>query len=1053
MIDGIYESIINKELKKELDSSEYFFDTKKMKPESAKNLLTSYLKEITQKALDTIIENDNDISNSEHLLKEIRICNEILDLLRERLSFDEYKELEISEDAEILEYAFQKWNHSSFDGKNIVKPISSLVEPSLFTNSPNKLSLLPELQKEILSCDEVYFLVSFIKMSGLNPLMDALKEFDKQGKKIKIITTTYMQATQYNAILKLAELENAEVKISYNTDKNRLHAKAYIFKRNNGYSTFYIGSSNLSSVAISSGSEWNVKLTEKTSPDIYKSVLAQFEQYWNSGEYESFKMDDKSKEKLVKALDKSKDSSNNKVTFDIKPYDYQEEILEKLEVERDIYGRYKNLIVAATGVGKTVVAAFDYRKFRSEHPNCKMLYIAHRKEILEKSLETFRFICKDMNMGELYVGKYKPHSVDTLFVSVQGANKLMKHVAPDYYDYIIIDEFHHAAARTYDKLLNYFEPKILLGLTATPERRDGQDVTKYFDYNIAAEMRLPEAINKKLLVPFQYYGLTDTVDLSSVKWHAYGYDTEDLNKLFVDDKASANRRNNMIINSLLEHVDDIDDVKGLGFCASVKHAEFMAETFNENDIPSIALSGNSSDEERETAIQRITNGEIKFIFTRDLYNEGVDIPCINTELLLRPTDSLTIFLQQLGRGLRLDDGKECLTVLDFIGESNRHFKYSDKLAAMIGNNIESVESSITKGFPVVPVGCSITLEKVAAEHVLKNIKQNKNSRKELVDRIKNFTEQTGQELTLKNFLNYYNMDISEIYKNKVTFYRLKKEAGLIDYEETENDVSIINRLNNLFFIDSPQLIRGFYKLLDCKNRDSLSSSYQHRPKLAEAIGSKLLLNEMYYTLYIKKPSLHGFDSIEDAMMDVVNSDVMNIEIREILDYVSSRIDVLPVENDVGHNVPLEVYSTYSRNQICAAFGIYDEEHYGTVREGVKYIPELDHDILFVTLNKDDKGFTETTSYDDYVVNQNTFHWQTQSKVSDSSDTLRRYVESDGRVSLFVRKYKNENGKAAPYIYLGECDYISHRGSKPVSILWHMKHRMPAKFLEEVDSMD
>ena len=239
-------------------------------------------------------------------------------------------------------------------------------------------------------------------MSGINPLLPAIKEFTSTGKKVKIITTTYMQATQLNAVKILANIPNVEIKISYNIEKTRLHAKAYIFKRNNGFSTFYIGSSNLSSAALNYGSEWNVKLTEKKSPDVFKNVEAQFELYWNSDEYKIFKNDAESIQELSKALNKDEKICNDNITFlDIKPYDYQEEILEKLQAERHIYHRNKNLIVAATGVGKTVVAAFDFKNFREENPHCKMLFIAHREEILDKSMQTFRYICHDMNFGEL----------------------------------------------------------------------------------------------------------------------------------------------------------------------------------------------------------------------------------------------------------------------------------------------------------------------------------------------------------------------------------------------------------------------------------------------------------------------------------------------------------------------------------------------------------------------------------------------------------------------------------------------------------------------------
>ena len=863
--------------------------------------------------------------------------------------------------------------------------------------------------------------------------MAALKEFSNSGKKIRILTTTYMQATQLKAITTLANLKNVEIKISYNVEKTRLHAKSYIFKRYNGFSTFYIGSSNLSSAALNYGSEWNVKLTEKKSPDIYRTVEAQFESYWNSEDYEFFANDEEAINRLSLSLNKEYKKNDIKITFDIKPYDYQEEILEKLEVERNIYHRNKNLVVAATGVGKTVVAAFDYRNYKEKNPNCKMLFIVHREEILEKSIETFRIICKDMNLGELYVGKHKPNNINTLFVSIDGANKLTDRVTPEYYDYIVIDEFHHAAASTYQKILDYYKPKILLGLTATPERRDGQDITKYFDYNIAAEMRLPEAINKKLLVPFQYYGVTDTVDLSNIKWTGFGYDDSELEKIFVDDKNQAIKRSNLVIRNLIEHIDNINDVRGLGFCVSIKHAEFMAEQFNYANIKSIALSGKSDDIIRSNAIRKIESGEIQFIFTVDLYNEGIDIPCVNVELLLRPTDSLTIFLQQLGRGLRLYKDKECLTVLDFIGQSNKKFRFADKFKSLIGKTNNSIACNIENGFPNVPSGCSIVLEKVATEYILENIKANKTNRQEIVNLIRCFQEDTGKNLTLSNFLNHYKISLDEFYKSDITFYRLCNEAGLLEYKESENDIAVAKRLSNLFTVDSPKLLNYINDLFSyCEEKN------------------ELLKGTCYYTFYSDKPSRYGFNNMDDGIELLKKSEVMKIEIKSIVEYLLNKIEVLPEQNDLSFSNPLEVYCTYSRNQICAAFDIYNNDSAGSVREGVKFIQDKRHDIFFVTLNKDEQGFSQTTSYEDFAINEDTFHWQTQNVVAEGSETLNRYIKSEGRVSLFVRKFKNENGKASPYIYLGECEYVSHNGNKPVNIIWHLKHKIPAKYIGEVN---
>jgi len=399
-------------------------------------------------------------------------------------------------------------------------------------------------------------------------------------------------------------------------------------------------------------------------------------------------------------------------------------------------------------------------------------------------------VLKDANFGDLFVGNYKPEGIDNLFISIQTFNSqdITRKTTPDFYDYIIVDEFHHAAAPTYQKLLAYYRPRILLGLTATPERMDGKSILPYFNNRIAVEIRLPEAIDRKLLCPFQYFGVTDTVDLDNLKWTAGGYQKSDLEHAYISNGATANRRADHIIFSLLKYVTDIDDVKGLGFCVTVEHAKFMCHYFNEHNIPSIFLTGESPDEERAGAKQCLVEGKVRFIFVVDIYNEGVDIPEVNTVLFLRPTESLTIFLQQLGRGLRLAESKDCLTVLDFIGQANRKYNFEDKFAALLSNTTSSISHEIKEGFVSVPKGCYIQLEKKAAKYILDNIRASYGNTAGLVARVASFKEDSGLELTLKNFLGYYHLDPRTIYKFS-SFSRICARAAVIeDFTDPLEDV-------------------------------------------------------------------------------------------------------------------------------------------------------------------------------------------------------------------------------------------------------------------------
>lgn len=684
--DGIYEQIINKSLDAELATADKLSTTAPIDSAEASKVLAKYIAEVVEKGLDNVADNGGDVSS------QVALANRIISTIITETKENELDEMTVAERAEQLLALFDKKNSIlSLDEKAaIIRPETSIAQSSLFTGAIHEPQMFTELKKEIISCNRIDMLVSFIKWSGLRLIMDELTTFAQNGGELRIITTSYMGATDVKAIEELRKLPNTKIKVSYDTKRTRLHAKTYVFYRDTGFTTAYVGSSNLSNAAISSGLEWNVKVTKKDLPETIDKIEATFESYWNSNEFEYYNEDQK--ERLARALKSEKyfDSNNAEVyTMDITPYSYQQEILDKLEAERKVRGYHRNLVVAATGTGKTVISALDYKRFRKQNPDkpCRLLFVAHREEILKQSIYTFRAVLKDANFGEMFVGSYKPESIDNLFISIQTFNSqsFTEKTTSDFYDYIIVDEFHHAAAPTYQKLLSYYNPQILLGLTATPERMDGKSILPYFNNRIAAEIRLPEAIDRKLLCPFQYFGVTDTVDLDHLKWAAGGYDKGELSRVYTLSGMTANRRADLVVSSLLKYVTDIDDVKGLGFCVTVEHAEFMSNYFNGRGIPSMFLTGHSPDEERKEAKARLVKGEVRFIFVVDIYNEGVDIPEVNTVLFLRPTESLTVFLQQLGRGLRLSEDKECLTVLDFIGQANKKYNFEDKFAALLSN--------------------------------------------------------------------------------------------------------------------------------------------------------------------------------------------------------------------------------------------------------------------------------------------------------------------------------------------------------------------------------
>jgi superfamily II DNA or RNA helicase/HKD family nuclease len=1035
---GIYEEIINQKLKNELkglDINTYDIGKERIDVEEARKLLSSYISLVTRKALKYVREKES--NDQLALINQISTCNEIISTLSERLDEEEFRQLRIEEEGEVLTSIYSRINSiRSINKGEIIRPVTPISQSSLFTGSNYEPNMLGELKKEILTSDTIDMLVSFIKWSGLRCIIEELQTFTANpNNRLRVITTSYMEATDYKAIQELSQLTNTEIKISYDVDRTRLHAKAYLFKRETGFSTAYIGSSNLSNPALTSGLEWNIKVTEKDSFDIVKKFEATFESYWNDNEFKLFRPDIAKDQELLKhALSKSKTHEENKhhFLFDIQPYFYQKEILEKLQVEREVFGRMKNLLVAATGVGKTVISAFDYKRFKNKNKSSKLLFVAHREEILKQSLETFRAILKDPNFGDMLVGSHHPESLENLFVSIQSFNskKLNETMTSDFYDFIIVDEFHHAAADSYQKLLSNYQPKILLGLTATPERMDGKDILSYFDDTISAEMRLTEAINRKLLSPFQYFCVSDTVDLSKLKWSRKGYEIRELENVYT----SNDHRSRQIVKSIYKYVTDIDQVKGLGFCVSIEHAKYMADFFNRVGIPSVALFGNVDGKTRRDAQFRLIQGEIKFIFVVDLYNEGIDIPEANTILFLRPTESLTVFLQQLGRGLRLAEGKECLTILDFVGQAHKNYNFEEKFRALLGKTKHSVQHYIENGFFHLPKGCFVQLEKQAKDYILRNIKTSANTRSNLVAKMKYFEEDTGLKLTLVDFLKHYHLSIYDFYgkSGDRSFNRMMVEAGVALNFACDDEKVLTKRLPNLFHFNSRKLLQFLSSYIEDQTVHNKEED--------------LMLAIFYYSFYNAHPLSEGFSSLEEGVGKVLGQPEFREEILEIIRYLYQSLETMEIENDFDFPCPLGVHCHYNTSQVLAALGYYNETSSPAFREGVKHFEEKNLDIFFITLNKSEKDFSPSTLYDDYAINEQLFHWQTQSRVAEGSKIAERYIhhkKKNHKIALFVREYKKENGYTSPFIFMGTADHVSHSGSKPMSFVWRLKEEMPS----------
>jgi len=664
--DGIYEALIDEGLRETLAKyPELRTVFGKIDIEEQPARYAAFVAKVLEQALRE--ESDPD--------KRLALCNRILGQVAQEPGRSHLeKHLLVSEQKPVL----LEITPPHYGKSGIPRPYTSLAESSLFTGSPHEPQLAHELLEEMRSADGVDILVSFIKWSGLRLLMPALEDLRDRQVPVRLITTSYMGASDAPAVEWLAKLPNVEVRVSYDTERTRLHAKAYHFKRNSGFATAYIGSANMSQAAMTSGLEWNLKITAQDMKHILEKFTVEFETYWNSREFTHF--DPETPDLFRSAIDRARNPRSNgpAVFFDLSPHPFQERILEALERERNSHDRWRNLVIAATGTGKTVVAAFDFlRFFEKRQKQVRFLFVAHRQEILQQAQATFRNVLRDQNFGELLVGQFQANRLEHLFCSVSmlANRRLWEQVGEDFYDYIVVDEAHHGTAASYRPLFEHFTPQVLLGLTATPERMDGGNVAADFGNRFAAEIRLPEALEEKLLCPFHYFGVADPVALNQDKfWRNGKYDVTALENVYVMDTARANQRVDTIVAALNRYEPELSLLKGFGFCISIKHASFMAEQFTERGIPSAAIVSGVENGRCSDLLDDLKAGRLAFLFTVDKLSEGVDVPEVSTVLFLRPTESLTVFLQQLGRGLRHATGKDCLTVLDFVGQAHRRYR-------------------------------------------------------------------------------------------------------------------------------------------------------------------------------------------------------------------------------------------------------------------------------------------------------------------------------------------------------------------------------------------
>jgi superfamily II DNA or RNA helicase len=908
----------------------------------------------------------------------------------------------------------------------IPKPLIPLLDTTLLTNAPGEPRVGHQIEAEIASADRIDVVMAFIRLTGINPLKAALKRHVGDGKPLRVLTTAFTGTTEAAAIEWLLQL-GAQVRVSYDTTSTRLHAKAWLFHRDSGYSTAYVGSSNLTHAAQVTGLEWNVRASAARNRAVIDKISAVFESYWQQADFEEY---DSERFLATRERREALELSLSPVEVRLEPF--QERLLEEIELSRR-QGFHRNLLVSATGTGKTVMAAVDYARLRKQLSRDRLLFVAHRQEILAQSQATFRHALRDGSFGELWVGVHRPRVFDHVFASIQSLTASgMDAIDPTHFDVVVVDEFHHAAAASYERLLARVQPAELLGLTATPERSDGLPVLHWFNDRISAELRLWDAIDQHRLVPFSYFGIADDLDLRDIPWRrGAGYDVQQLTAAITATDVWANA----VVQQFKERLGNEQVIRALGFCVSVDHAKYMGRVFADRGIPSAVVWADTSDDERRRALVDLEAGRVWVVFSVDLFNEGVDVPAVNALLMLRPTESPLLFLQQLGRGLRKSPGKNLCTVLDFVGQHRKEFRYDRRFQALLGGSRSLVARQVSEGFPFLPSGCSMQLDRVAAERVLASIKNAVPSR---------WTEKANElralaagrpGITLGEFLAESGLDLDDVYDGKRSWSDLREAAGLQPVASGDDEKNIRRALGRLLHVDDGERLGRWRDWVQHPQPPDVGSLSSRERRLMRMLLVQLLdRNAALMTLPEGAAKLWSHAHVRS-------------ELAELFHYLSRHIGHVPIPLAAISEIPLLVHARYTRLEMLAAAG--DEGQVGVRpwREGAFRSEKLRADFLAFTLDKTSGQFSPTTRYRDYAISRELIHWESQSTTTANSNTGLRYqrqASTGNHILLFARLNTDERA----FVFLGPATYVSHVGELPMAITWRLKYPLPGDLFQQ-----
>ncbi len=897
---------------------------------------------------------------------------------------------------------------------------SASYKPKLLVNNSKKNeNVLTSLLEELENCKDFIFSVAFITESGLATLKSHFLDLKRKGIKGRILTSTFLNFNQPKVFRELLKIKNVEVRL---TDVQGFHAKGYIFNHETHYSLI-VGSSNLTAHALKVNYEWNVKLTSHENGEIIHHFKNQFEDVWEESQslteewIEQFEksytqvINDREIDRLIE-LPAQYNTNSIEDALSILPNKMQQAALHEIQAVRAA-GKDKGLIISATGTGKTYLSAFDVRRFAPK----RMLFIVHREQILNKAKSDYKKVLGGLEKDfGILSGSSKQIDAKYLFATIQTISKEenLSQFDPETFDYILIDEVHKAGAKSYHKVLNYFKPKFLMGMTATPERTDDFNIYELFDYNIAYEIRLQEALEEDMLCPFHYFGVTD-----------FEYDGETIDDTTVLSKLVTEERVNHIIEKMDYYGFSGDKVKGLIFCSRKEEAKELSLALNKKGFRTVALTGDDSQEERERRVNQLENGLLDYILTVDIFNEGIDIPSINQVVMLRQTQSSIIFIQQLGRGLRKHESKEFVTIIDFIGNYKNNYLIPIALSGDRSQNKDNIRRH-TKDTSYIKGVSTINFEEIAKKQIFKSINNsNLTSLKILKEAYVELKNRIGRVPYLYDFVLNHSIDpvvIVDSYSNYHQFLlKMKEEIPILtEYEnkvltmlslevlngKRKHEIILLDLLLNQEKVEYKKFLNALINS-DCVIDEATIASVQR-------IFDLSFFTQSYQKKYGQMPivSLHE-DQHYRFNESIRKSMNHNTYFRKLLtDIVQSAKEK---NKHYECNQKLTLYKKYSRKDACKLLN-WNSDESSTI-----YGYKTKHQTcpIFITYHKDD-DVESSVNYGDEFLSQEVLKWYTRSNRTLQSEEVQKIIEAEENnidIHIFVKK---DDDEGTDFYYLGKA---------------------------------